>query len=46
MLCVKYSLHGIEERLDQRVIDNAVKEWCRRLRSCGCERQSFRTVTV
>jgi len=22
------------ERLDQRVIDNAVKQWCRRLRSC------------
>jgi len=38
------------ERLDQRVIDNAVKQWRRRLRSCvaaNCEGRTFRaSVTM
>ena len=44
----KYMISNVNAQLDQRVIDNAVKQWHRRLRSCvaGCERRSFRTVTV
>jgi len=36
----------ITEKWVYRIIDNAVKQWRRRLLSCGCERRSFWTFSV